>query len=67
MGNRIKCLKCNDEIESKYRHDFISCRCGACFVDGGDSYFRAGGENFNQMEKWDEEKKIWVNMGKDDA
>ena len=35
VRNRIKCLKCGDIIESTYRHDFVMCSCGACFVDGG--------------------------------
>lgn len=33
--NRIKCLLCNDIIESKSQHDFKRCSCGVCFVDGG--------------------------------
>lgn len=38
----LKCLKCGDVIFSKHRHDFRRCKCGACFVDGGDDYFRYG-------------------------
>ena len=33
---KIKCLKCNDIIESKSVHDLQRCKCGACFIDGGD-------------------------------
>ncbi len=40
---KIKCLKCNDIIESKHEHDFKKCSCGACFIDGGDKYTRIGG------------------------
>lgn len=40
---KIKCLKCNDIIESKSKHDFKKCKCGACFIDGGDEYTRVGG------------------------
>ena len=36
--NRIRCKKCGDVIESKTRHDFVVCRCGACGVDGGHDY-----------------------------
>ena len=32
---KIKCLKCNDIIESLSEHDFKKCKCGACFIDGG--------------------------------
>lgn len=42
--NAIKCLKCGDIIESKYRHDFVQCSCGSCFVDGGLNYCRVGGD-----------------------
>ncbi len=40
--NIAKCNKCKDIIESKYRHDFVECRCGAIFVDGGKNYLRRG-------------------------
>jgi hypothetical protein len=38
--NRARCRKCNDIIESEYRHDFRSCECGAISVDGGKAYLR---------------------------
>jgi len=44
MGAKIKCLKCGDIIESKHRHDFVSCSCGTCAVDGGDEYLRIIGD-----------------------
>jgi hypothetical protein len=45
MANRIirnaaRCKKCGDVIESKHRHDFVSCKCGAIAVDGGTDYIR---------------------------
>ncbi len=46
---KMKCLICNEIIESKYRHDFVECKCGKCFVDGGKDYFRFGGEDFSKM------------------
>ena len=36
---KIRCLKCNDIIESKHVHDLKKCKCGACFIDGGDKMF----------------------------
>jgi hypothetical protein len=42
MGS-IRCLDCGDVITSKSTHDFVRCGCGNSFVDGGDSYTRAGG------------------------
>ena len=38
--NAIRCNICGDEIESKHRHDFVTCKCGACSVDGGHDYLR---------------------------
>ncbi len=29
-------------IESTYRHDFVTCSCGCCSVDGGHDYLRRG-------------------------
>ncbi len=43
LVNRIKCNKCGDIIESKSRHDFVTCSCGAVSVDGGYDYLRRVG------------------------
>lgn len=45
--NSAKCHGCGDEIESKTRWDFVSCKCGAIFVDGGKDYLRRGGAGFD--------------------
>ena len=44
IAMKIRCLKCNDIIESKDLHDCISCICGACSIDGGNQYTRIGGD-----------------------
>lgn len=59
IHNRIKCLKCGDIIESKHRHDYKTCSCGACAVDGGHDYLRRCGnledwEDMSEVEKKDE-------------
>jgi len=41
--NKAMCALCGDVIESKHRHDFVKCKCGKTFVDGGNEYMRAGG------------------------
>ena len=41
-GPKVKCLRCGDVIQSKHRHDFVSCKCGGIFVDGGSDYLRMG-------------------------
>lgn len=33
---------CGEQLESKFRHDFVRCKCGRSFVDGGDAYSRRG-------------------------
>ena len=38
-----QCLDCEDILESKHRHDFVKCKCGNSFLDGGDDYMRGGG------------------------
>ena len=42
LTNKARCKICGDIIESKHRHDFVECKCGACFVDGGHDYIRRG-------------------------
>ena len=50
IRNSGKCLKCGDEIESKHRHDFVECKCGAIAVDGGKEYLRRVGDFANFKE-----------------
>lgn len=54
--NIIKCKCCGDIIESKSRHEFVECSCGACFVDGGHDYVRCGGspENIEFLTEYEE-------------
>ena len=40
--NKARCRICGDVIESKYRHDFVECKGGHIFIDGGPDYQRAG-------------------------
>ena len=50
LTNKARCKKCGDTIESKHRHERVSCSCGAIFVDGGHVYIRRGGEPKNIEE-----------------
>lgn len=45
ITNKIQCKHCGDIIESKYTHDFVSCSCGCCAVDGGKNYLRRSFKN----------------------
>jgi len=59
MSTKVKCLHCGDIIESKgHRHNFVSCRCGKTFVDGGDEYSRIGGD---KLLLWKENENKWIN------
>lgn len=55
--NKIKCKKCGEIIESKHRHDFKFCKCGAVAVDGGKDYLRRLGnqEDYEELSKIEEE------------
>ena len=54
--NRARCKKCKDIIESKHRHDFVTCTCGAVSVDGGKDYFKRVG-NPEDIEEMNNTKK----------
>ena len=58
IRNRAKCLKCGDVIESTHRHDFVGCKCGAIFVDGGLDYLRRGGKFLEDIEELSETEEI---------
>ncbi len=38
--NSARCELCDTEIESKSRHNFVTCACGNLSVDGGIFYLR---------------------------
>ena len=48
--NKCQCAVCLDIIESKSRHAFVRCKCGAIFTDGGTEYIRRGGEIDNIID-----------------
>jgi hypothetical protein len=49
LVNKCQCRSCGDIIESKHRHDFVRCGCGAIFTDGGTSYIRRGAKDFSDI------------------
>lgn len=54
ISNKAKCRLCGDIVESKHRHDWQTCSCGAIFVDGGHEYLRRGAKNFEDLEELSE-------------
>jgi len=60
MG-KVKCLVCGEILESKYRHDFVECKCeNHTFVDGGNDYLRSGGKDINMVAVWNSTKKEFI-------
>ena len=55
MRNRAKCKLCSSIIESKDRHDHVSCECGEIAVDGGSDYFRCGARSFDNFIRIDDQ------------
>ena len=56
LTNKIKCLICQQIIESVHRHDIKGCACGAVSVDGGKDYLRRCGdpENYEELSEYKE-------------
>lgn len=44
IRNAARCTRCDEVVESKHRHDFQRCSCGAVAVDGGLDYLKRCGE-----------------------
>lgn len=53
--NAIRCNICGDEIESRTTHEYRTCSCGACAVDGGLDYTKRVGNraNFTDISEYD--------------
>ena len=50
LKNRIQCKYCDDIIESKTVHNFVTCSCGRCSVDGGKEYLRRSAEEGSYID-----------------
>lgn len=57
IKNAARCRKCGVVIESKFRHDFVECKCGEIFVDGGHEYLRRGYIDKTNFEELSVEKE----------
>lgn len=58
--NKAKCLKCNDVIESKTRHEFNTCSCGNLSVDGGHSYIKRCVKEMDMVKDLSEYDKKYI-------
>ena len=61
--NRCQCRQCEDIIESRHRHDFVRCKCGAIFTDGGTDYIRRGATDFADIIDLSEHELKEINHG----
>lgn len=50
IRNAIQCKHCGDTIESVNIHDYVTCICGACSVDGGNEYLRRNYKTFPEAD-----------------
>ena len=73
IKNAIQCKRCGEIIESTDRHQYVTCKCGACAVDGGHDYLRRLGhvedwEDMSETEEVEDEpaKKIPENWWEDE-
>lgn len=58
IKNMIRCKKCGDIIESRHRHDFVTCSCGEVSVDGGHDYLRRCFNEHDSYEDLSQQKEI---------
>lgn len=42
LRNAARCTLCDEVIESRYEHDYVTCKGNHFFIDGGLSYLRHG-------------------------
>ena len=62
ISNKIQCKHCEEVIESKVIHEFVTCKCETCSVDGGHyhlerSYKNSPEEDFIELSKVEEDDK----------
>jgi len=60
LRNKAMCDNCHEVIESKSRHDYISCSCGNLAVDGGLSYTKRnfGERGYTELSFYADEDDI---------
>ena len=53
LRNVARCNACGEVVESRHRHDFVSCACGETSVDGGREYLRRvyGAKGYTEMSE----------------
>ncbi len=49
IRNAVKCNNCQEVLQSTHVHDYVECMCGETMVDGGNEYFRYGGNDVETL------------------
>lgn len=63
IKNSIICQNCFQQITSAHQHDYVTCKCGGCSVDGGLSYQKLSGKFFDaSIKSTDPHDKIRMNL-----
>lgn len=61
IKNAIKCNYCGDIIISRNRHDYVTCSCKRCSVDGGNDYlkrdFAGSTDDYTELSRYEGEDK----------
>ena len=62
ISNKIQCKHCGEVIESKHIHEFVTCKCETCSVDGGHyhlsrSYKNSPEEDYIELSEVEEDNK----------
>lgn len=62
ISNKIQCKHCGEIIESKHIHEFVTCKCETCSVDGGyyhlsRSYKDSPEEDFIELSEVEEDNQ----------
>jgi hypothetical protein len=52
--NKAKCLACGETLESRHRHDYVTCSCGNLSVDGGKDYLKRNFRDYSMIEELSE-------------
>ncbi len=58
IKNSIRCNRCGTVITSVTTHDYVTCSCGCCSIDGGTEYLKRiylhTQDDFTELSEWEE-------------
>ena len=60
MRNRAKCKLCGEIIESFHANDWVKCKCGEIYIDGGNHNLKCGAKNWNNFLRVDDNDNVII-------